>query len=627
MSNLNLNKYIGRSYSYSIQSVYGLLEWNDTSDSNRSKTPLKINIKNKNKNKNKNRLLVQYKDIDYKDNKYVNGSNNPYYYNFNHWQYVDIFIYTANGLFDIPASGYINAAHLNGVKILGTLMAPVNQSQCTNQFKYLFKEKNGVFSCVNKMVKIMEHYGFDGWFINIEEMLPDNITWMTVQKFVLTLNKESKKVNPNSEIHWYDSNYIYGSLSYENELNKKNVCMFQDKNTLVTDGFFINYSWNMQGLQTSVKTTEQVKRNLNDVYVGMYLPELEFSDTIKEKIKCILKQNLSIGLWGLIYQREKSNSRYQLDYNNEELWSQISTVIKPKTIDNTFNTCFSDGFGYTLYGDGIKLSNYPWGCMSQQDIMLSGAIKKEIGQYKCNLTHDLSFEGGSSIMYRKMKSINGNIGFLLFETDIVMEDIMIFKIVVHNEGTIKFDIIFDYNGDKIMLVDSKINKINGWTEYVYQLEYANKCHLSSIYLSLKDGEIFDSLYLGKISLLKKNEDIKPEKITNLIIKDEEWIINNFSNIYVNLTLEWTYDKSKYYDIYYKRPDYGYPLYLARSYSNIYRIEELYIKGDVLWDNNDIYFYVYPMDYNGNVNTESPQAKITWEPKGSYLDLIEKEPIN
>ena len=109
---MSIKKYLGKSYSYSIQSVYGLLEWNDTSNSNKSRIPLK------HPKTNKNKLLVQFKDNDYKDNKYVNGSNNAYYYNFNSWQYVDIFIYTANGLFDIPPTGYINAAHLNNVKIL-----------------------------------------------------------------------------------------------------------------------------------------------------------------------------------------------------------------------------------------------------------------------------------------------------------------------------------------------------------------------------------------------------------------------------------------------------------------------------------------------------------------------------
>jgi hypothetical protein len=55
---------------------------------------------------------------------YPQGTCNPRYYAFNFWQYVDIFSYFTHHWIAVPPPAWINAAHRNGVPMLGNLTPP-----------------------------------------------------------------------------------------------------------------------------------------------------------------------------------------------------------------------------------------------------------------------------------------------------------------------------------------------------------------------------------------------------------------------------------------------------------------------------------------------------------------------
>ena len=44
------------------------------------------------------------------------------WYRFNHWAFIDIFVYFGHYTVTIPPPGLIDIAHLHGVKVLGTLI-------------------------------------------------------------------------------------------------------------------------------------------------------------------------------------------------------------------------------------------------------------------------------------------------------------------------------------------------------------------------------------------------------------------------------------------------------------------------------------------------------------------------
>ena len=61
------------------------------------------------------------------------------------------------------------------------------------------------------------------------------------------LTKSMHKNVPNSEVIWYDSVTINGELKWQNQLNDLNSPYFD-----VCDGIFLNYTWNEEGLASSV---------------------------------------------------------------------------------------------------------------------------------------------------------------------------------------------------------------------------------------------------------------------------------------------------------------------------------------------------------------------------------------
>jgi mannosyl-glycoprotein endo-beta-N-acetylglucosaminidase len=44
------------------------------------------------------------------------------WYRFNHWAYIDIFVYFGHYTVTLPPPGLVNIAHQHGVKVLGTLI-------------------------------------------------------------------------------------------------------------------------------------------------------------------------------------------------------------------------------------------------------------------------------------------------------------------------------------------------------------------------------------------------------------------------------------------------------------------------------------------------------------------------
>jgi hypothetical protein len=187
-------------------------------------------------------------------------------YNFQYWQYLDYFIYFSHNRVTIPPPGWIEAAHKNGVKCFATFITewapgekeciilldgPTDQSQSPDTFSKFYADK---------LIDMAQYYGFDGWFFNIENPLPQGYVTKMIN-FLDYMTREMHRRIPGSLVMWYDSVTIDGELKWQNALNEKNKVFFD-----VCDSIFLNYCWNPKTLPDTVAISEG---RAHDIFTGI----------------------------------------------------------------------------------------------------------------------------------------------------------------------------------------------------------------------------------------------------------------------------------------------------------------------------------------------------------------------
>jgi mannosyl-glycoprotein endo-beta-N-acetylglucosaminidase len=156
----------------------------------------------------------------YLDDKFINGSTKWEEYRFYHWSCVDIFCYFSHNFITIPTLQYLNAAHLNGVKVIGTII--VEGEEGRKSLHDMLVDREYAERVANSLVEIAKRLNFEGWLLNIE--VPVKMTKLDVLKhFVHYLTKKTREEIAGGRIIWYDSvSAINGALLWQNEMNVNN---------------------------------------------------------------------------------------------------------------------------------------------------------------------------------------------------------------------------------------------------------------------------------------------------------------------------------------------------------------------------------------------------------------------
>lgn len=174
-----------------------------------------------------------------------------------------------------------------------------------------------------------------------------------------------RKVNK-SYVIWYDSITIKGELKWQNELNYNNKPFFD-----VTDGIFLNYTWNEENLDRSKKMAGE---RLYDVYVGVDIFGRNFyggggfnTAAALEKIR---ERNLSAGLFAFAWTKEILPGDFHI--NDRIFWSKLTPLLFTHgTKQLPFKTDFNRGYGLMYYKNGVIASENPWFDMSKQSFQYS----------------------------------------------------------------------------------------------------------------------------------------------------------------------------------------------------------------------------------------------------------------
>jgi len=209
-------------------------------------------------------------------------------YNFKHWAQIDVlnwFAGTADLTVQIPARPWVDTAHKNGVKVIGSVFLGIAQwgGSADTVEKLLEQDAQGRFVMAHQLVAIAQYYGFDGWLINQETDLTavkdaqnqlvkgqkDTQRGVALAARMLAFMQYLTAIAPQGmEIHWYDSMIADGRVRWQNALNEYNQQYLQQGAVASADAMFLNYWWNADMVQQSAATAEALGRSRYDVYIG-----------------------------------------------------------------------------------------------------------------------------------------------------------------------------------------------------------------------------------------------------------------------------------------------------------------------------------------------------------------------
>ena len=125
-------------------------------------------------------------------------------YHFRHWSNIDIFIYFSHHLLTIPPVGWITAARVNGVQVLGTLITEWDRGQ--EMLESVLRDDDKMDRFVDVCTRLCLHYGFHGWLLNIENKVEKELVPQLI-KFTknMTMSIKQHLGEDTGVVLWYDS--------------------------------------------------------------------------------------------------------------------------------------------------------------------------------------------------------------------------------------------------------------------------------------------------------------------------------------------------------------------------------------------------------------------------------------
>ncbi|OXB61082.1 hypothetical protein ASZ78_013645 [Callipepla squamata] len=298
----------------------------------------------------------------YLEDRFIQGSatRNPYV--FYHWRYIDIFVYFSHHTVTIPPVCWTNAAHRNGVPVLGTFITEWTDGEKLCE-AFLAGGEDAYRAVSQQLARIAQHYRFDGWLINMENALSAAAVG-NLPSFLRHLTAQVHGVVPGGLVIWYDSILESGTLRWQNELNEQNRVFFD-----ACDGLFVNYNWKEEHLE---RTRELAGQRHTDVYIGVDV--FARGDVVgggfdtNKSLSLIRKHGLSAAIFapGWVYEHLGEENFLQ---NEDKFWGLLENYLPTHSICTLpLATSFSVGMGTSMFLAGKEEEAGPWYNLSAQEI-------------------------------------------------------------------------------------------------------------------------------------------------------------------------------------------------------------------------------------------------------------------
>lgn len=404
------------------------------------------------------------------------GSENFLSWSFNYWQYTDSFVYWAGseeGLIACPTGEFTDAAHTNGVPVVATLGFPWGQGtgNVAQVEAFCRKAEDGSFPVADKLLEVMEYYGFDGYFFNQESYGCNAKT----AKLMNEMMRYMRSKCPDILISWYDSMINSGNVSYVNGVNDSNKLWMEYDSTgnYSVDEFFMNYNWYAGQIKKTIETMKSIGRSQYDAYAGLDVQQncmtTDFRDHMLLDEDGLLKLSLALycpnSTLGLstdgamfheieraFYTNAVADPRVETSdatSNTNETWVGMSRFFADKTpiTKAPFVTNFNSGHGMGYWVDGVLSRNGEWSYQSNQDVMPTWTWIIDSEGSKLQGAYDFTdaYNGGNSIAFSGALDAGKANHIMLYSTHVDVTDGMTLSLTCKQTGgTVK---LVAYYGD------------------------------------------------------------------------------------------------------------------------------------------------------------------------------------
>lgn len=452
-------------------------------------------------------------------------------FNFTHWQYIDVLNWfggTASLNVMIPSKPWIDAAHKNGVKVIGSLFfAPTAFGGSSATVSQLFdQDGSGNYIAADKLIAIAQYYGFDGWLINQEtSTTSQNANDMRLFMAYLQNNKPASM-----EIHWYDAMTESGPVSWQNTLNSQNDAFLQDGSQRTSDAIFTNYNWSSSMVTQAANHATSLSRSAFDVYTGADMwpdrnAQTAFSNTtwIDNIFNGNTNPKTSIALFATNLTFDKFNnfstnpSDVQNFYDTEVRlfsgdnrnpgtagsgWKGIANYVPAKSTITSlpFETNFNTGHGQVFSTNGSQIAKN-WHDLSKQEVLPSWQWFFE-GGTGLNAQFDFSaaFNGGSSVKVTGTGS--GTNTLRLYKTQLAVGNQtkvdLVYKKGSSGATNMKLAVAFSDNVSSWVTFDIGNSPTSGWNTKTIDLSAHSGKQISVIGIQFAAGST--SMNLGQIKV-------------------------------------------------------------------------------------------------------------------------------
>ncbi|MFI1153677.1 endo-beta-N-acetylglucosaminidase [Streptomyces sp. NPDC020817] len=354
------------------------------------------------------------------------GSATADHYALTHWAYLDELVFwggsSGEGLVLAPNAPVVDAAHRNGVPVLGNVFLPPvaygGDLQWTRDL--VQRDPLGRFPIAEKLVLVARTYGFDGWFVNAETDGGDSSLAARMREFLRALRAAGAPYG--LRITWYDAMNSTGRVGWQGALNQLNQEFFEDRAGRVADSMFVDFRWTGQTLASSGALANRLGRSRHELWAALDVESGGWDSGVRWD--AIIPRDrahvVSFGFYRPEWTRNHLTDRspgafHRADdrfWTGESLdpahpapegtWRAPATAVADRSTVTAlpFACAFNTGHGERWFEDGEVTSDTPWNHLGLQDRLPGRRWAVETSGARPSVTLDFAkaWRGGSSLL-------------------------------------------------------------------------------------------------------------------------------------------------------------------------------------------------------------------------------------